>query len=229
MESVRTGLRVLVVDDEPEMADLISRSLVDDGYAVRTAADGIRALSIADGEHFDLAVVDVMMPGMSGFELCRRLREQIDGIGIVLLTARDAVDDRVRGLDSGADDYLTKPFALAELSARLRALRRRADIGAIRSEVGNLVLIAHRYRATVDGREVPLSRTEFDLIRLLAANAGTVVARSRLLDEIWGSTQYQSNIVDQYVSYARRKLLAAGANVRIVTERGVGFALTADQ
>lgn len=228
MEAVRNGLRVLVVDDEREMATLISRSLSDDGYEVDTAADGIQALGMAEADHFDLAVVDVTMPGMSGFELCRRLRERSDGMGIMLLTARDAVDDRVRGLDSGADDYLTKPFAFAELRARLRALRRRADAGMIRVEVGNVVLNAHRYRASVNGKDVPFSRTEFDVLRLLAANAGAVVARTQLMEDIWGSTQYQSNIVDQYVSYTRRKLQAAGATVRIVTERGVGFTLTAD-
>jgi len=221
-------VRVLIVDDEPEMAELISRSLASDGYDVRTAFDGIQALAVAAEEHLDLAVVDVTMPGMGGFELCRRLRDQSDGLGILLLTARDAVDDRVRGLDAGADDYLTKPFAFAELTARLRALRRRADIGSIRIEAGNVVMLADRYRATVAGKEIALTRTEFDVLRYVLARPGQVVSRDELLSDVWGSDRYHSNVVDQYVSYTRRKLQRAGATVHIDTVRGVGFELVVD-
>jgi two-component system OmpR family response regulator len=221
------GTRVLVVDDELELAELVARRLRDEGYEVRTAGDGIAALALASAEHFDLAVLDVTMPGMSGFELCRRLRAEADGLGILLLTARDAVDDRVRGLDAGADDYLVKPFEFAELAARLRALRRREHIGAIRVEVGDLVLVANRYRATVRGTELALSRREFDLLRLLGERAGRTVERGEVLEEVWGSARYQSNIVDQYIGYVRRKLAAAGSTVRIETVRGVGFRLDA--
>jgi DNA-binding response OmpR family regulator len=167
-----------------------------------------------------------MLPGMSGFELCRRLREQTSGIAILLLTARDAVDDRIRGLDAGADDYLTKPFAFAELAARLRALRRRDAIGAARLDVGDLRIDLVGHRISVGDRELRLSRTEFDLLRLLAENADRVLQRAEILDAIWGSASYiDQNIVDQYVSYVRRKLDAVGATARIVTARGVGFTL----
>ncbi len=132
------SLRILVVDDEAEMGALLTRGLVGEGYVVDLAADGIEGMSLAAQTSYDIAVLDVMLPGMSGFELCRRLREQNRGIAILLLTARDAVDDRVRGLDAGADDYVTKPFSFAELAARLRAISRRDSIGSATLEVGGL-------------------------------------------------------------------------------------------
>lgn len=224
------ALRILTVEDEPEMADLIARGLRGEGYVVDVAEDGVQAMSLAkDGAH-DIAILDVMLPGMSGFELCRWLRRQNEGLAIILLTARDAVDDRVRGLDAGADDYLTKPFEFVELAARLRALRRRDAIGASRMDVGGLRIDLTRHEISTDGGELRLSRTEFDLLRLLAANLGRVMPRAEILDTIWGSTAYiDPNIVDQYVSYIRRKLDAVDAPVRIATARGVGFQLVADE
>ena len=221
-------MRVLVVDDELEMAALLARGLVGEGYEVDIAPDGIRAITMAAEERYDLAVLDVTMPGMSGFELCRRLRDQVQGIGIILLTARDAVDDRVRGLDAGADDYLTKPFAFAELAARLRALRRREAHAPTALEIGGLAIDLAAQRIAVGELEVRLSRTEFDLLRLLASRPEEVLPRAEILDTIWGSASYiDPNIVDQYVSYLRKKLDAIAAPVRIVTARGVGFRLTA--
>ena len=221
-------LRVLVVEDEPEMAALLARGLRSEGYDVEVADNGIDGMTLSNAEPFDIAVLDVMLPGMSGFELCRRLREQSIGMAILLLTARDAVDDRIRGLDAGADDYLTKPFAFAELAARLRALRRRDAIGAARLEVGDLRIDLVGHRIAVGQRELRLSRTEFDLLRLLAENTDRVLQRAEILDGIWGSASYiDTNIVDQYVSYVRRKLDAVGATARIVTVRGVGFQLAA--
>ena len=223
-------VRALVVDDEPEMASLIARGLRGEEYQVDIADNGIDALSLArDAGGYDVAVLDVMLPGMSGFELCRRLKEAVPGIGILLLTARDAVDDRVRGLDAGADDYLTKPFHLAELAARLRALRRRGRLGAARVEAGDTVLDLARQLVWVGERKVRLSRTEFDLLRLLAERPGEVFERAAILDEIWGSSRYDPNIVDQYVSYVRRKLDAGGSALRILTVRGVGFRLDAGE
>ena len=222
-------MRVLVVDDELEMAALLARGLVGEGYQVDIAPDGIRAITMAGEQRYDLAVLDVTMPGMSGFELCRRLRDQVQGIGIILLTARDAVDDRVRGLDAGADDYLTKPFAFAELAARLRALRRREAHVPTALEIGGLAIDLAGQRIAVGDREARLSRTEFDLLRLLATHREEVIPRADILDAIWGSATYiDPNIVDQYVSYVRKKLDAVAAPVRIVTARGVGFRLTAD-
>lgn len=222
-------LRILAVEDEPEMADLIARGLRGEGYAVDTAVDGVKAMALASEGAYDIAILDVMLPGMSGFELCRWLRRQHDGLAILLLTARDAVDDRVKGLDAGADDYLTKPFEFVELAARLRALRRRDAIGSMRLDVGGLHIDMTRHQVSTDGGELRLSRTEFDLLRLLASHVGRVMPRTEILDAIWGSTDYiDSNIVDQYISYIRRKLDAAGAPVRIVTARGVGFELIPD-
>jgi two-component system OmpR family response regulator len=193
------------------------------------APDGIQAITMAGEQRYDLAVLDVTMPGMSGFELCRRLRDQVPGIGIILLTARDAVDDRVRGLDAGADDYLTKPFAFAELAARLRALRRREAHAPTALEIGGLAIDLAGQRIAVGGQEARLSRTEFDLLRLLATHPEEVLPRADILDAIWGSASYiDPNIVDQYVSYVRKKLDSIAAPVRIVTARGVGFRLTTE-
>lgn len=222
-------MRVLVVDDEVEMAALLARGLAGEGYDVDVAPDGIQAMTMAGEQRYDLAVLDVTMPGMSGFELCRRLRDQVHGIGIILLTARDAVDDRVRGLDAGADDYLTKPFAFAELAARLRALRRREAHAPTELEIGGLAIDLASQRIAVGDREARLSRTEFDLLRLLATRVDDVLPRADILETIWGSGSYiDPNIVDQYVSYLRKKLDSIAAPVRIVTVRGVGFRLSAD-
>ena len=222
-------MRVLVVDDEVEMAALLARGLIGEGYDVDVASDGIQAISLAGEQRYDLAVLDVTMPGMSGFELCRRLRDQVRGIGIILLTARDAVDDRVRGLDAGADDYLTKPFAFAELAARLRALRRREAHAPIEIEIGGLAIDLASQRISVGDREARLSRTEFDLLRLLAEHPEEVLPRAEILETIWGSGSFiDSNIVDQYVSYLRKKLDAIEAPAKIITVRGVGFRLSTE-
>ncbi|MFE6733730.1 response regulator transcription factor [Microbacterium sp. NPDC057650] len=218
--------RVLVVDDEPQLADLIARHLSREGYETASAIDGIAALTLAANDDFDLAIVDANLPGMNGFELCRRLRQQTTGLGILMLTARDAIDDRVRGLDAGADDYLIKPFDFAELYARLRALRRREGLTSTRIQYGDLTLSTDRGILTVAGRDHPLSRREADLLRVLAEHPGSTVSRADLLTDVWGSPHFQSNVVDQYVRYVRRKLTAAGSEMRIDTERGVGFRLT---
>lgn len=222
------ALRILIVEDEPEMADLLGRGLRGEGYVVDLAGDGVAAMTLAKDGGYDIAVLDVMLPGMSGFEVCRWLRRQNDGLAIIILTARDAVDDRVKGLDAGADDYLTKPFEFAELAARLRALRRRDAIGASRLDVGGLQIDMTRHEISTGGRELRLSRTEFDLLRLLAVNVGQVMTRADILDSIWGSACFiDPNIVDQYVSYVRRKLDSVDAQVRIITSRGVGYELVA--
>ncbi len=220
-------MRILVVDDEPEMAALLTRGLSGEGHDVDVAHDGVAALAQFLDSPFDLAVVDVMLPGMSGFELCRRIKEAAETTAVILLTARDAVDDRVRGLDAGADDYMIKPFAFAELAARVRAVRRRSALNAPEQmAIGALTIDMRRHRVRSPDGELALSRTEFDVLRLLAENAGEVVSRSLLLSEVWETTEnIDPNIVDQYVSYLRRKLDASGAGVRIVTARGVGFSL----
>ena len=218
-------IRILVVDDEPQLAGLVATHLEREGYRAETAEDGVAALTLASSGAFDLAVVDVNMPGMTGFEVCRRLK-QIDGsIRVLMLSARDAVDDRVHGLDSGADDYLIKPFDFAELFARLRALTRRAPAAQLHWRVGDLALAVERGAVAVNGASLQLSRREFDLLRALVQQAGEAVSRTALLTEVWGSEHFESNVVDQYVGYLRRKLDAAGSETSIATVRGVGFRL----
>ncbi|KQX07714.1 MULTISPECIES: response regulator transcription factor [unclassified Leifsonia] len=220
-------MRILVVDDEVEMTELLARGLAADGHHVTQAHDGIAAMGAARSGQFDVAVVDLMLPGMSGFELSRRLKEFDPTIAVILLTARQAVDDRVRGLDSGADDYMVKPFDLAELSARIRAVRRRDALHApARIDVGNLVIDLHRHRVRVEENDIAMSRTEFDVLRVLASKPNETRSRATILEEVWDSSStIDSNVVDQYVSYLRRKLDLTNAGVRIVTIRGIGFQL----
>lgn len=209
------------------MRVLLERGLVAEGYQVSAVDNGVDAL-IAVGEgNLDGAVVDVMLPGMSGFELCRRVRESGETFPILLLTARDAVRDRVFGLDSGADDYLTKPFDFTELSARLRAMLRRNTGGdRLRISVGELVLDAETLRIELGATTIAASPKEFSLLRLLAVEAGTAVSRQRILEHVWGSSEHiDPNIVDQYISYLRRKLDPEVCGVRIVTVRGSGYLL----
>lgn len=222
--------RVLVVEDEAEMGELLSRGLGEEGYAVDLATDGVQALVLASRAEFAVAVLDVMLPGMSGLELCRRLRREFPALPILLLTARDAVEDRVRGLDAGADDYLVKPFALSELAARLRAIRRREESAPTKlTRVGRLVIDNHEHVVTAGTTKIPLSPKEFALLRLLAQNADQTVTRENILREIWGSPDNtDANVVDQYMSYLRRKLEQFDTGVSLTTRRGVGFQLDTD-
>nr|WP_276511502.1 response regulator transcription factor [Curtobacterium pusillum] len=217
----------MVVEDDPAMGDLVERGLTGEGHAVTVVTDGVAALVQARSQPFDAAAIDVMLPEMSGFEVCRRLREMGQDLPVILITARDAVDDRVFGLDSGADDYLTKPFAIAELNARLRAqLRRRAAGGTTVVTAGTVRLDTVAVRASVRGRDLPLSVKEFSLLRYLIQGTPTARTRAEVLEEVWGSAEhFDPTIVDQYVSYVRKKLQAADADVVIRTVRGVGYAL----
>ncbi|MEN0102318.1 response regulator transcription factor [Curtobacterium sp. RRHDQ66] len=220
-------MRLLVVEDDDEMRALMERGLAAEGYRVTAVENGVEALIALGEQAFELAVVDVMMPGMSGFELARRIREREDPVRILLVTARDAVDDRVFGLDAGADDYLTKPFAFAELTARLRALGRREATGAPRTiEVGDVSIDSEARRVSIQGQRVAVSPTEFALLRLLARSVGTVVDRPKILEEVWdGSQHVDPNVVEQYISYLRKKLTSHEATVAISTVRGRGYRL----
>jgi len=218
---------LLVVEDDPEMRALLERGLAAEGYDVRAVDNGVDALITARADVIAGAVVDVMLPGMSGFEICRRLREGGESFPVLLLTARDAVRDRVFGLDSGADDYLTKPFDFSELSARLRAMLRR-NVGAdrMRIAVGNLALDSETLRVTCGESTMQVSPKEFALLRLLALEPGVAVSRPRILEAVWGSVDHiDPNIVDQYISYLRRKLDPLDSGVKIITVRGSGYLL----
>jgi two-component system, OmpR family, response regulator len=218
---------ILVVEDDPAMRALLERGLTAEGYDVRAVDNGVDALIAARQDEISGSVVDVMLPGMSGFEICRRLRETDAPFPILLLTARDAVSDRVFGLDSGADDYLTKPFDFAELSARVRAmLRRNTGVDRMRVSVGNITLDSETMRVTRGSATIPVSPKEYALLRLLAQEAGSAVPRARILESVWGTTDHiDPNIVDQYISYLRHKLDPIECGVRIVTVRGSGYLL----
>lgn len=220
-------MKILIVEDDPQMRELIERGLTADGYETHAVDNGVDALIAVSTEEFGLAAIDVMLPQMSGFEICRRIRQSGSSIPLLLLTARNAVEDRVFGLDAGADDYLTKPFAFVELSARVRALLRRdANADKLVLTVGALRIDSLAVAATVAGHPLSMSPKEFALLRLLAGAVGSVVSRTRILEEVWGSAQnIDPNIVDQYVSYLRRKLEPVDAGVRIVTKRGSGYLL----
>jgi two-component system response regulator MprA len=216
-------VQVLVVDDDGPIRRMLERTLAAEGYAVATAADGGEALVAVERSAPDLVVLDVAMPGLDGLAVCRRLRAKGLALPILLLTARDEVDDRVSGLDAGADDYVVKPFAPAELLARVRALLRR---GQEPSEVlahGDLVLDVRARAASRGDRELGLSAREADLLELLMRNARQVVPRELALERVWGGEAAASlNVVDRYVSYLRRKL---GDPPLIDTVRGTGFVL----
>lgn len=214
-----------MVEDDAQLGRLLVRGLGDEGYDATWLEDGTSALIAAQGRDFSVAVLDVMLPGMSGFELCRRLRDDHPTMIILMLTARDDVDDRVKGLDAGADDYLVKPFAFVELAARLRALRRRESLATSpRLEIADLLIDNHDHTVTARGVLVSLSPKEFALLRLLAQNLDRTLPRDQILLEIWGTVRHTDpNIVDQYISYLRRKLEPVDTGVTLLTIRGVGF------
>jgi two-component system response regulator MprA len=214
--------RVLVVDDDPSLRRMLHRTLVAEGYDVTVAADGGAALAAVEQAAPDVIVLDVTMPAVDGLAVARRLRARGLGTPILMLTARDAVDDRVAGLEAGADDYLVKPFAVAELVARLRALTRRADGGPLMS-YANLVFDVAAGSANRGGQAIPLTGREAALLELLLREATRTVTRERAIDEIWGGAA-EPNVVDRYVTRLRRKL---GEPELIRTVRGVGFVLRA--
>ena len=219
--------RILVVEDDDAMGTLIERGLTGEGYDITLLTNGMDALIAAAKGDFAAAAIDVMMPEMTGFEICRHLRQHGNTLPVLLITARDAIEDRVFGLDSGADDYLTKPFAFAEFSARIRALvRREAATPKPVLRLGTLALDTASVRASVQDTPLSLSTKEFSLLRYLASRSGETVSRSDILQEVWGTTRHiDPTIVDQYVRYLRRKLEPVNAGVRIVTVRGSGYSL----
>ena len=221
-------MRILVVDDEPTVRDSLDRALRLDGYEVELAADGEEGLTKARLAAPDAIVLDVLMSGMDGFETCRELRARGDRTPVLMLTARDAIGDRVVGLDAGADDYLGKPFALDELRARLRALLRRAG-GCGNGHVlafGDLIMDTGAYEVRRGDRELELTRTEFELLRLFLEHPRQVLTRSQVLERIWGyDFGRSSNSLEVYVGYLRRKLEAGGEPRILRTVRGVGYGL----
>ena len=220
-------MRILVVEDETKLGRLLQRGLREDGYAADVAADGDEALWMARATPYAAVLLDVMLPGLDGFEVCRRLRAAGVWSPVLMLTARDAIDDRVTGLDAGADDYLAKPFSFEELLARLRALIRRAPVERpVVVQVGDLRLDPAARRAWRDRHELDLSAKEFALLELFMRSPGIVLTRGQLLDGAWDMAfESRSNIVDVYIRYLREKIDRPFGCDSIETVRGVGYRL----
>jgi DNA-binding response OmpR family regulator len=219
--------RVLIVEDEPRMAGAMRRVLVAEHYAVDVAVDGPDALGFIALGSYDLVILDRLLPGISGIEVLRVMRARRIATPVLMLTALSALEHRVEGLDAGADDYLPKPFAFAELLARMRALTRRSpDIASERISAGSIELDPVRHEVSVDGRSELLSAREYALLGYLIRHAGQVLTRQQILDSVWGAEpDVYSNVVDLYIHYLRTKLAGLGQTSAIKTVRGVGYAL----
>ncbi|WP_308426814.1 response regulator transcription factor [Streptomyces xantholiticus] len=220
-------VRVLVVDDEAPLSELLSMALRYEGWEVRSAADGAAAVRTVRGFRPDAVVLDVMLPDMDGLAVLGRLRREVPDVPVLFLTARDAVEDRIAGLTAGGDDYVTKPFSLEEVVARLRGLIRRSGTATVRGEsllaVGDLTLDEDSHEVTRGGESIHLTATEFELLRYLMRNPRRVLSKAQILDRVWSyDFGGQANVVELYISYLRRKL-DAGRPPMIHTRRGAGY------
>jgi two-component system OmpR family response regulator len=221
-------MRLLLVEDDRTISRFLMKGLREDHHVVDLVEDGAEAEMQAATEDYDVILLDLMLPGLDGFEVCRRLRRQQIDTPVLVITARDAVVDRVAGLDSGADDYLVKPFAFEELLARVRALARRGRTRQLEGilHYGPLAVDPRDHTVTVEGRRVDLTATEYRLLEYLVRRAEAIVSRDQLADHVWGS-EYDpfSNLADVYIGYVRRKLQAQYALPLIHTVRGLGYML----
>ncbi len=222
-------LRVLVVDDEPNIAELLSMALRLEGWDVRVARTGGKAVSAAKKDHPDAVVLDMMLPDFDGLEVMRRMRAHLTDVPVLFLTAKDAVEDRVAGLTAGGDDYVTKPFSLEEVVARLRGLLRRAGAGSTRPSselvVGELVLDEDSHEVSRESSQIHLTATEFELLRFMMRNPRRVLSKAQILDRVWNyDFGGQANVVELYISYLRKKI-DVGRSPMIHTMRGAGYVL----
>ncbi|MGE5381638.1 MAG: response regulator transcription factor [Methylocystaceae bacterium] len=230
MDSVK-AIRILIIEDEGAMARLLQLELEHEGYQVATAADGWSGLEVLQNTHFDLVLLDLMLPGLNGIEVCRRIRRAYD-MPIIMVTARDHTMDRVSGLDLGADDYITKPFVTEELLARIRAvLRRYTGERSNLLEADDLKLNAAERTVVRNDKEIPLTKREFDLLQYLLENQGLVLSREQILQAVWGFDYTgDTNTIDVYIKYLRDKIESdPGASKLIHTVRGVGYVLREDR
>ncbi|MGA2743430.1 MAG: response regulator transcription factor [Candidatus Sulfotelmatobacter sp.] len=218
-------MKLLIVEDEARMADLLRKGLTEEGHLATCAADGAEGLALAKSYEFDVIILDVMMPRLSGYEMAKRLRSENVGTPIVMLTARDSVPDIVRGLDLGADDYLTKPFSFDELLARLRAVKRRALVAQdIHLRVADVVLDPASREVLRGAERVALTRTEYNLLERLMYRAGKVVSRRSLIESVWGfDRDIEENTLDAFMHLLRNKIDSPGRPKLIQTVRGVGY------
>lgn len=220
-------MRALVVEDEMKMAALLKRGLEEEGHAVDVAPSGSQAVWLATENPYDVIVLDVMLPDFDGFEVCRKLRRNGQWAPVLMLTARDAVEDRVAGLDTGADDYLTKPFSFAELLARVRALSRRGVVERPSVlQVGDLTLDPANHKVARSGRAINLTSKEFALLEYFMRHPGEVLSRTRLIEHVWDfAYEGDSNVVDVYIRYLREKIDRPFGAKSIDTVRGAGYRL----
>jgi DNA-binding response OmpR family regulator len=218
-------MRLLVIEDEKRMADLLRKGLQEEGYAVAIATDGKSGFEMARASNFELILLDVMLPGMDGFELARRLRQCGDSVPILMLTARDDTPDIVSGLDLGADDYLTKPFSFEVLLARIRSLLRRGPAArSVLLRVGDLELDPAAHEVKRGGHQIHLTRTEFNLLEYLMRRRGQVVPRDALIQAVWGyDRDIESNTLDAFIRLLRSKIEEDSSRRFIHTVRGVGY------
>ncbi|HET6203222.1 MAG TPA: response regulator transcription factor [Planctomycetota bacterium] len=223
-------MRLLLVEDDGRVSSFLRRALVEEGFAVDLSRDGRDAFHLALHEPYDVIVLDLMLPLLSGFEVLREIRRQGCGVPVLILSAKDGVEDRVRGLDAGADDYLVKPFRLAELTARIRALlRRRSDPGGPVLRAGDLELDLRAWRATRGGRRIDLTPKEMALLEFLLRHQGTVVTRTMIAEHVWDQNfDSFSNVIDVYIRYLRAKIEDGSGTRLIHTVRGVGYLLSAE-
>ncbi len=218
-------MRVLLVDDDKEVAEYVRRELEDESFGVVVAHDGATALRLAETSAFDIIVLDVMMPFMDGLQVTRSLRRQSILTPILLLTGRDAPEEIVRGLDAGADDYLTKPFSFDVLLARIRARTRRPDQKDAQLRFADLVLDLAEHKAWRGQRTINLTRTEFGILECLLRSAGRVVTRDRLIDTVWNDREVSANNLEVFIKFLRSKVDVPGSTKLIHTERGLGYSL----
>ncbi|MGA8441207.1 MAG: response regulator transcription factor [Candidatus Sulfotelmatobacter sp.] len=218
-------MKLLVVEDEPRMLELLRRGLTEEGHNVVCAVDGSEGWELARAYEFDAVVLDIMLPKMNGFELAKKLRQEQIATPVLMLTAKDSVPDVVRGLDAGADDYLTKPFSFSELLARLRAVQRRATSRSHnRVQVGDLILDPESRDVSRAGVSISLTRTEYSLLERLIYRAGKVVPRRTLIESVWGfDREIEENTLDAFVRLLRQKVDREGMPKLILTVRGVGY------
>jgi DNA-binding response OmpR family regulator len=218
-------MKLLIVEDEERMADLLRKGLTEEGHTATVAPDGVEGLALAKSYEFDVIILDVMMPGLSGYELAKRLRAEKISTPILMLTAKDSVPDIVRGLDLGADDYMTKPFSFEELVARLRAVKRRALAAQETSlRVGDLVLDPASREVQRGRQRISLTRTEYNLLERLLYRAGKVVSRRSLIEAVWGfDRDIEENTLDAFMHLLRGKIDPPGQPKLIHTVRGVGY------
>jgi len=222
-------INVLVVDDEAVLAEMVSMALRYEGWNIATAGDGSTAIASARAQRPDVVVLDVMLPDMSGLDVLKKLREESPQLPVLLLTAKDAVEDRIAGLTAGGDDYVTKPFSIEEVVLRLRALLRRTGVTTVDSGaqlvVGDLVLDEDSHEVTRAGEPISLTSTEFELLRFMMRNAKRVLSKAQILDRVWSyDFGGRSNIVELYISYLRKKI-DSGRDPMIHTLRGAGYVL----